>query len=101
MKKPPYISHYLILKDLINDIDVRQYNDSIRYLTSRIENIKRDFVKYGLQFEETMKPTTYSYYKPYTLTNDKHNIQKAKELLKVYHTHQVKKFLDEVQESRN
>ena len=40
IKKPPFLSHYLVLRDLIDGVDVRSKNDSIFYFTSRIENIK-------------------------------------------------------------
>ena len=101
-KKPPYTSHYLVLKDLIIGIDVRKYSDSLVYLCSRIENIKNDLVKEGLRFdEEAIAKSTYSYYKPYVLINDEPNMKLAKALLIKYGTPKVLRFLDEVQESQN
>lgn len=52
MKKPSYVSHYLVLSDLIKGIDVREKVDFICYLTSRIENIKADLVKEGIEFQD-------------------------------------------------
>lgn len=95
MKKPPFISHYLALKDLINGIDVREKSDIIFYLTSRIENIKLDLVKDGLEFiEDITKETTYSYYKPYLLVPSEQNINKAKKVLERYETNEVLAFLE-------
>lgn len=96
MKKPNYISHYLVLKDLIDNVDVRKHSDSVVYLTSRIENIKRNLVKQGLRFDEkAIAYSKYSHYKPYVLEVDCGNIEQAKELLKVYATSKVLAFLDE------
>ena len=95
MKKPNYISHYLVLKDLIEGIDPRQYNDIIRYLTSRIENIKCDLKEHGLMFDETVVAySKYSIYKPYVLLSDDENMQRAKTLLNTYHTRAVEMFLN-------
>ena len=100
MKKPPFISHYLVLRDLIQGIDVRQYSDSIHYLTSRIENIKNDLVKQGLEFDETaIAKSKYSHYKPYVLIRTEENMKRAEKLLKRYGTMNILRFLDEVQES--
>lgn len=81
MKKPSYISHYLVLKDLIDGKDVREKNDVIFYLTSRIENIKwiqQNVIEF---IEDISKETSYSYYKPYMLKASESNILKAKKLL--------------------
>ena len=95
MKKPPYVSHYLVLKDLIAGVDVRQYSDVIHYLTSRIENIKVDLVKDGIEFiEDITKQSTYSTYKPYILKPTIENINKAKKQLLVYQTDEVVQFLE-------
>ena len=95
MKKPPYISHYLVLKDLIDGKDVREKNDVIFYLTSRIENIKCDLVKDGIEFiEDISKETSYSYYKPYMLKASESNILKAKKLLEKFASKDVLKFLE-------
>ena len=32
LKKPPYTSRYLVLRDLIAGVDVRQYSDVVHYL---------------------------------------------------------------------
>ena len=93
--KPPFISHYLVLIDLLAGKDVRMYSDSIYYLTSRIENIKLDLAKEGLEFiEDVKKETSYSYYKPYILVPNDSNITKAKELLDRYRTEEVLEFLE-------
>jgi len=93
--KPPFVSHYLVLLDLIAGKDVRMYSDNIYYLTSRIENIKLDLVKEGLEFiEDVKKETSYSYYKPYILVPSDSNITKAKELLERYKTKEVLEFLE-------
>lgn len=98
MKKPPLVSHYLILRDLINGIDVRTYSDIVIYLTSRIENIKVDLVKNGIQFiEDITRESKYSTYKPYILYPSEENIQKAKKLLKTYETKEVLLFLEQKQ----
>lgn len=95
MKKPPYVSHYLVLKDLLTGIDVRMYSDTLFYLTSRIENIKCDLVKEGIEFiEDISKETSYSYYKPYILTPSETNILRAKKLLERYASKEVIKFLE-------
>jgi len=95
MKKPPYIAHYLVLRDLINNVDVRKYNDTIVYLTSRIENIKMDLVKKGILFiEDITKQSKYSLYKPYILKPTLQNIKNAKKLLNDYGTKEVLEFLN-------
>ncbi len=95
MKKPPYVSHYLVLRDLINGIDVREKNDVIFYLTSRIENIKGDLVKNGIEFiEDISKETSYSHYKPYILKPSESNILKAKKLLEKFASKEVLNFLE-------
>lgn len=92
--KPPYISHYLVLKDLIAGIDPRQYNGRIRYFTSRIENIKCDLKDKGLQFdEEATAFGTYAHYKPYVLIQNAENLKHAKALLEIYETPKVLEFL--------
>ncbi|MCT7538757.1 hypothetical protein N5T82_02715 [Aliarcobacter cryaerophilus] len=98
MKKPPFISHYLVLKDLIAGIDARAKSDTIFYLTSRIENIKVDLVKEGIEFiEDISKETTYSYYKPYLLIPSENNLNKAIKLLKRYETKKVLDFISQKQ----
>lgn len=95
MSKPNYVSHYLVLKDLIDGIDPRQYNDITRYLTSRIENIKCDLKEYGLMFDENaVAHSTYSTYKPYILLNNEANTKRAKTLLSTYYTRAVEVFLN-------
>jgi len=95
MKKPPYVSHYLVLKDLIDGIDVRQYSDVVMYLTTRIENIKVDLIKNGIKFiEDITRASKYSTYKPYILYPSIENINKAKKLLELYKTDEVLKFLE-------
>lgn len=97
MKKPKHVSHYLVLKDLIDGIDPRQYNDTIKYLTSRIEDIKYDFKKKGLAFdEEALAHSTYSTYKPYILLRDEENMQRAKTLLSRFYTKSVEIFLNKI-----
>jgi len=102
-KKPNFISHYLVLKDLISGVDVRQFSDHIVYLTSRIENIKNELCNRGLLFDEyAIAYTKLSHYKPYVLIQTEANIKLAKELLEQYKTEKVSNFLsrkDEVQES--
>ena len=94
MKKPPYISHYLVLNDLLNGVDVRQYSDTIVYLTSRIENIKCDLVKNGISFiEDITKESRYAHYKPYVLQQTADNLNRAEELLKRYKTDEIIEFL--------
>ena len=96
MKKPPYVSHYLVLKDLIAGADVRVKSDTIFYLTSRIENIKLDLVKDGIEFiEDISKETTYSHYKPYLLVPSKSNLNKANKILKRYETKKVLDFISQ------
>ncbi len=106
--KPKYISHYLVLKDLIDGVDVRKYSDNIVYLCSRIENIKNDLKNRGLHFDETaVSSSRYSHYKPYILMQDKNNIELAKTILEELKTDKIITFIesateqleDEVQES--
>jgi len=95
-KKPPYVSHYLVLSDLLNNIDVRAKSDVVHYLTSRIENIKTELKRQGILFiEDISKESTYSTYKPYILLPESENIRKAKELLKHYATDEVMAFLEQ------
>jgi hypothetical protein len=102
MKKPKHISHYLVLRDLIKGIDVRERSDVLFYLTSRIENIKCDLNKQGIDFiEDITKETTFSHYKPYILTPSKNNIQKAEDLMQIYATDDVLNFLEETKKSNN
>lgn len=96
MKKPHYVSHYLVLNDLINGIDVREKNDVIFYLTSRIENIKSHLKKEGIEFiEDISKETSFSSYKPYLLIPSESNILKAKKLLEKYCTDEILNFLEQ------
>jgi len=96
MKKPNFISHYLVLKDLIDGVNVRQYSDSVVYLTSRIENIKNDLVKRGLRFDDdAVAYSTYSKYKPYTLLLDKDNMELAKSVLESFKTEKVMQFVED------
>jgi len=98
MKKPPFTSHYLVLLDLLSGVDVREKSDIIFYLTSRIENIKVELKKQGLEFiEDISKESTYSTYKPYILLPTDENIYRAKELLKIYSTDKVLSFLEQKQ----
>ena len=97
MRKPILVSHYLILRDLMNNVDVRQFSDRIVYLTARIENIKNDLVKRGLRFDEEAKAnSSYSYYKPYILIKDNENMELAERLLKQYKTEKVIQFLKQL-----
>ena len=103
-KKPKFISHYLVLRDLIHGVDPRKYNDTTHYLTSRVENIKCDLIKkYGLEFDESAKAYgKYAPYKPYVLIKTDQNIKKAKAALMSILNKDIKAFLgieDEVQES--
>lgn len=94
MKKPPFISHYLILNDLINKVDVRRFNDSIVYLVSRIENIKLWLKSRGIEFDEYAKSSSrFATYKPYILIDSDKNIQRAKELLEELETPQILAFI--------
>lgn len=93
-KKPINIAKYLVLKDLIYGVDVRAKVDFIWYLTSRIENIKNELKKEGLEFqEEITKHTAYSYYKPYLLVQSISNMRNAKELLNKYESKEILEFL--------
>lgn len=94
MKKPPYISHYLVLLDLVNGIDVKEKVDFIYYLCSRIENIKSDLKKEGIEFlDDEYKETSYPRYKLYILVPTVENINRAKKLLEKYDTKEVLEFL--------
>lgn len=98
MKKPNFVSHYLVLSDLLNHVDVREKSDIIFYLTSRIENIKLDLVKQGIMFiEDASKESTYSHYKPYILVNTDDNLNRAKKLLESYASDEVLSFLENKQ----
>lgn len=100
MSKPHFTSHYLVLNDLIKGVDVRQHSDSVVYLCSRIENVKNDLVKQGLQFDEdAIAKSRYSHYKPYVLKTDRENMELAEEILKKYSTAKVLAFLDEIEKS--
>ncbi|KAB7889733.1 hypothetical protein [Poseidonibacter ostreae] len=102
MKKPKGVSHYLVLKDLIKGVDVRAKSDSVFYLTSRIENVKCELNKQGLDFiEDVTKETTFSHYKPYILTPSSRNIKKAEDLIQIYATDDVLDFLEETKKLNN
>lgn len=95
MKKPPYISHYLVLRDLLNGVNVKNV-PSIHYLCSSIRNIKYDIKKEDIEFlENKYMETTYSHYKLYLLVPTEENIKKSKSLLKKYATKEVIAFLKE------
>ena len=95
IKKPPFVSHYLVLRDLIDGIDVRSKNDSIFYFTSRIENIKLYLKEMGLQFDENAKAySTFSDYKPYILIQNESNIKRAYELLEKFESKEILEFLE-------
>ncbi len=92
--KPSFLSHYLVLKDLINGIDVRKHPDTIYYNTSRIENIKNDLSNKGILFDEDAKAQSrFSYYKPYIIIRTKDNLELANVILKQYATKKVLEFL--------
>ncbi len=98
-KKPINVSKYLVLKDLINGVDVRSKVDFIHYLTSRIENVKCDLANEGLEFQESvLSYTSYSHYKPYLLVPSVGNIKKAEQLLKKYETKEILEFLSNRQD---
>ena len=100
MKKPNFISHYLVLKDLIDGVNVRQYSDSVVYLTSRIENIKNDLVKRGLRFDDdAVAYSTYSHYKPYVLEQDIENIELAKAIAESFKTDKVMQFIQDASQT--
>jgi hypothetical protein len=85
-----------VLKDLLDNIDVRQQSDIIVYLTSRIENIKVDLVKNGIEFvDDIVRESRYSTYKPYILLPTQKNINKAKKLLDRYATRDVMQFIQQ------
>jgi len=96
IKKPPFVSHYLVLSDLLNNIDVRVKSDAVHYLTGRIENIKLDLKKQGIEFiEDVTKQSKFATYKPYILLPTSDNIDKAKKLLDRYATDEVLSFLEQ------
>lgn len=98
MGKPKFVSHYLVLKDLLDGVDVREKSDIIFYLTARIENIKCDLVKNGISFiEDASKESRYSHYKLYILVNTDDNINRAKKLLESYASDEVLSFLENKQ----
>lgn len=77
MKKPKYLSHYLILTALINDETVST-TDTKAFYTSRIENIITAFRDEGILFQEDAKAISkYSWYKPYILVKTDENLQNA------------------------
>lgn len=94
MKKPHFISQYLVLKDLIHKIDVRRFNDSIVYLVSRIENIKLWLKSRGIDFVEDAKNSSrFANYKPYILVDSSENMKRAEELLEELETPQILAFI--------
>lgn len=94
-RKPPFVSHYLVLRDLINGVDVRSHSDVVAYHCSRIENIKCELIRQGLRFQESAHTDSkYSYYKPYILETDEANMRQAKKLLERYETAEVVCFLE-------
>ena len=101
IKKPPFISHYLVLRDLIDGVDVRSKNDSIFYFTSRIENIKLYLKEMGLQFDENAKAySTFSDYKPYVLIQNELNIKRAYEILDRFESKEILEFIEILEDER-
>ena len=101
IKKPPFISHYLVLRDLIDGVDVRSKNDSIFYFTSRIENIKLYLKEIGLQFDENAKAySTFSDYKPYVLIQNELNIKRAYEILDRFESKEILEFIEILENER-
>ena len=101
IKKPPFISHYLVLRDLIDGVDVRSKNDSIFYFTSRIENIKLYLKEIGLQFDENAKAySTFSDYKPYVLIQNELNIKRAYEILDRFESKEILEFIEILEDER-
>lgn len=94
MRKPPFISHYLLLRDLLDGVDVRQKDERGNYLTSRLANIKLDLTREGIEFEDGVtSKSKYSYFKEYKLIQTPSNLQRAKEVLTKYETKAIKDFL--------
>ena len=101
IKKPPFISHYLVLRDLIDGIDPRSKNDNIFYFTSRIENIKLYLKEIGLQFDENAKAySTFSDYKPYVLIQNELNIKRAYEILDRFESKEILEFIEILENER-
>lgn len=93
MKKPAFLSHFLVLQDLINGMDVKASLERERYYTSRLANIIMNLRDDGILFEEDAKETTlYSWYKPYRMIKNEANIQRAKDVLKRYSSDAVESF---------
>ena len=101
IKKPPFVSHYLVLRDLIDGIDPRSKNDNIFYFTSRIENIKLYLKEIGLQFDENAKAySTFSDYKPYVLIQNELNIKRAYEILDRFESKEILEFIEILEDER-
>ena len=101
IKKPPFVSHYLVLRDLIDGIDPRSKNDNIFYFTSRIENIKLYLKEIGLQFDENAKAySTFSDYKPYVLIQNGLNIKRAYEILDRFESKEILEFIEILEDER-
>ena len=101
IKKPPFVSHYLVLRDLIDGIDPRSKNDNIFYFTSRIENIKLYLKEMGLQFDENAKAySTFSDYKPYVLIQNELNIKRAYEILDRFESKEILEFIEILENER-
>ena len=101
IKKPPFVSHYLVLRDLIDGVDVRSKNDNIFYFTSRIENIKLYLKEIGLQFDENAKAySTFSDYKPYVLIQNELNIKRAYEILDRFESKEILEFIEILENER-
>lgn len=95
MKKPPYITHYLFLRDLIALDEVCSLEDKKIYLTSRLSNTKLDLKERGLEFVEDIEynNSKYATYKPYKLLQTKENLERAKKVLASYETPKVLEFV--------
>ena len=101
IKKPPFLSHYLVLRDLIDGIDPRSKNDNIFYFTSRVENIKLYLKEIGLQFDENAKAySTFSDYKPYVLIQNELNIKRAYEILDRFESKEILEFIEILENER-
>jgi UDP:flavonoid glycosyltransferase YjiC (YdhE family) len=84
MKKPPFISHFLVIEDLKHRVDISTTDGAV-YFCRRLENIFSEFRKEGVIFNEhNYTSSKFSNYKIYQIIYTPDNLNRLLELQKQY-----------------
>ncbi len=82
MKKPPFLSHLLIGKALLEKRPVSTSLGVDHFFVRRIENIISEYRKEGVLFDEqATEESRYSWYKPYRIIDTPENVERLKNLV--------------------